>query len=255
MWDERNTGTNLPAQIDLQATDGAEYKFLFMAKGGGSANKSYLYQETKAVLNPQRMTAFLDEKLRALGTAACPPYHLAVVIGRPTAAQAPEAAENAPAQRPHSPPPPGSTTAHAIRELDGEVVRTDLPRPMGEVRAELSKYPIRTRLSLTGPLVVARDIAHAKIAERLAAGQPMPCYLRDHAVYYAGPAKTPAGYASGSFGPTTAGRMDSYVDQFQAAGGSLVMLAKGNRSPAVTEACRKHGGVSPGASGRAAPPP
>jgi len=336
MWDERNTGTNLPAQIELLATDGAEYKFLFMAKGGGSANKSYLYQETKAVLNPQRMTAFLDEKLRALGTAACPPYHLAVVIGGTSAEYALKTAKYASAKYLDSLPTSGTMSAHGFRDveleqavleitrrtgigaqfggkyfchdvrvirlprhgascpvaiavscsadrqalgkitrdgifleqlendpaqylpdtadsqLDGDVVRIDLSRPMGEIRAELSKYPIRTRLSLTGPLVVARDIAHAKIAERLAAGQPMPSYLRDHAVYYAGPAKTPDGYASGSFGPTTAGRMDSYVDQFQAAGGSLVMLAKGNRSPAVTAACQQHGGFYLGSVGGAA---
>jgi len=336
MWDERNTGTNLPAQIELLATDGAEYKFLFMAKGGGSANKSYLYQETKAVLNPQRMTAFLDEKLRALGTAACPPYHLAVVIGGTSAEYALKTAKYASAKYLDSLPTSGTMSAHGFRDveleqavleitrrsgigaqfggkyfchdvrvirlprhgascpvaiavscsadrqalgkitrdgifleqlendpaqylpdtadsqLDGDVVRIDLSRPMGEIRAELSNYPIRTRLSLTGPLVVARDIAHAKIAERLAAGQPMPSYLRDHAVYYAGPAKTPDGYASGSFGPTTAGRMDSYVDQFQAAGGSLVMLAKGNRSPAVTAACQQHGGFYLGSVGGAA---
>jgi fumarate hydratase class I len=336
MWDERNTGTNLPAQIELQATDGAEYKFLFMAKGGGSANKSYLYQETKAILNPQRMAAFLDEKLRALGTAACPPYHLAVVVGGTSAELALKTAKYASAKYLDSLPTSGTISAHGFRdveleqavleitrrsgigaqfggkyfchdvrvirlprhgascpvaiavscsadrqalgkitregifleqletdpaqylpdttdtELDGDVVRIDLSRPMSDIRAELSKYPIRTRLSLTGPLVVARDIAHAKIAERLAAGEPMPSYLRDHAVYYAGPAKTPEGYASGSFGPTTAGRMDSYVDQFQAAGGSYVMLAKGNRSPGVTAACGQHGGFYLGSVGGAA---
>jgi fumarate hydratase, class I len=336
MWDERNTGSNLPAQIELQATDGAEYKFLFMAKGGGSANKSYLYQETKAILNPHRMAAFLDEKLRAVGTAACPPYHLAVVVGGTSAEFALKTAKYASAKYLDSLPTSGTMGAHGFRdveleqavleitrrsgigaqfggkyfchdvrvvrlprhgascpvaiavscsadrqalgkitrdgifleqletdpaqylpdttdsELDGDVVRIHLSRPMSEIRAELSKYPIRTRVSLTGPLVVARDIAHAKIAERLAAGEPMPSYLRDHAVYYAGPAKTPAGYASGSFGPTTAGRMDSYVDQFQAAGGSYVMLAKGNRSPAVTAACRQHGGFYLGSVGGAA---
>jgi fumarate hydratase class I len=336
MWDERNTGSNLPAQIELYATDGAEYKFLFMAKGGGSANKSYLYQETKAVLNPQRMAAFLEEKLRALGTAACPPYHLAIVIGGTSAEYALKTAKYASAKYLDSLPFSGSASGHGFRdveleqavleitrrtgigaqfggkyfchdvrvirlprhgascpvaiavscsadrqalgkitrdgifleqletdparylpdtddaELDDDVVSIDLSRPMSEIRAELSKYPIRTRLSLTGPLVVARDIAHAKIAERLAEGEPMPAYLRDHAVYYAGPAKTPEGYASGSFGPTTAGRMDSYVDQFQAAGGSLVMLAKGNRSAAVTDACRRHGGFYLGSIGGAA---
>ncbi len=336
MWDERNTGTNLPAQIELYATGGGEYKFLFMAKGGGSANKSYLYQETKAVLNPERMEAFLQDKLRSLGTAACPPYHLAIVVGGTSAEYALKTAKYASAKYLDSLPGAGSPAGHGFRdreleqavlqitrrigigaqfggkyfchdvrvirlprhgascpvaiavscsadrqalgkitrdgvfleqletdpaqylpdaagdELDTEVVRVDLSQPMAQVRAELSKYPIRTRLSLTGPLVVARDIAHAKIAERLAAGEPMPDYLRDHAVYYAGPAKTPAGYASGSFGPTTAGRMDSYVDQFQAAGGSLVMLAKGNRSAAVTAACKEHGGFYLGSIGGAA---
>jgi fumarate hydratase class I len=336
MWDEKNTGTNLPAQIELYATEGNEYKFLFMAKGGGSANKSYLYQETKAVLNPERMAAFLEEKIRSLGTAACPPYHLAIVVGGTSAEYALKSAKYASAKYLDSLPESGSAAAHGFRdreleqqvlaitqrsgigaqfggkyfchdvrvvrlprhgascpvaiavscsadrqalgkitedgvflerletdpaqylpdveerELDSDVVRVDLSRPMSEIRAELSRYPIRTRLSLTGPLVVARDIAHAKIAERLAAGEPMPAYLRDHAVYYAGPAKTPAGYASGSFGPTTAGRMDSYVEQFQAAGGSLVMLAKGNRSAAVTAACQQHGGFYLGSIGGAA---
>jgi len=336
MWEERNTGTNLPAQIELQATDGAEYKFLFMAKGGGSANKSYLYQETKAVLNRTRMAAFLEEKLRALGTAACPPYHLAIVVGGTSAEFALKTAKYASAKYLDSLPTAGTMSAHGFRdveleqqvleitrrtgigaqfggkyfchdvrvirlprhgascpvaiavscsadrqalgkitkdgifleqletdpaqylpeatdaELDGGVVSIDLSRPMSEIRAELSRYPIKTRLSLTGPLVVARDIAHAKIAERLAAGEPMPSYLRDHAVYYAGPAKTPDGYASGSFGPTTAGRMDSYVEQFQAAGGSHVMLAKGNRSAAVTAACQQYGGFYLGSIGGAA---
>jgi fumarate hydratase class I len=336
MWEERNTGTNLPAQIELQATDGAEYKFLFMAKGGGSANKSYLYQETKAVLNSKRMAAFLEEKLRELGTAACPPYHLAIVVGGTSAEFALKTAKYASAKYLDSLPTAGTMSAHGFRdvaleqevleitrrtgigaqfggkyfchdvrvvrlprhgascpvaiavscsadrqalgkitsdgifleqletdpaqylpeatdaELDGDAVRIDLSRPMSEIRAELSRYPIKTRLSLTGPLVVARDIAHAKIAERLAAGEPMPSYLRDHAVYYAGPAKTPDGYASGSFGPTTAGRMDSYVEQFQAAGGSHVMLAKGNRSAAVTAACQQYGGFYLGSIGGAA---
>jgi fumarate hydratase class I len=336
MWDERNTGTNLPAQIEIYATDGAEYKFLFMAKGGGSANKSYLYQETKAVLNPRRMAAFLEETLRALGTAACPPYHLAIVVGGTSAEFALKTAKYASAKYLDSLPATGTMSAHGFRdlkleqevleitrrtgigaqfggkyfchdvrvirlprhgascpvtiavscsadrqalgkitrdgilleqletnpaqylpdttdqELDGDVVRIDLSRPMKEIRAELSKYPIKTRLSLAGPLVVARDIAHAKIAERLAGGEPMPAYLRDHAVYYAGPAKTPQGYASGSFGPTTAGRMDSYVEQFQAAGGSYVMLAKGNRSAAVTASCQQHGGFYLGSVGGAA---
>jgi fumarate hydratase class I len=336
MWDEKNTGSNLPAQVELYATSGSEYKFLFMAKGGGSANKSYLYQETKAVLNPARMLAFLEQKIRSLGTAACPPYHLAIVIGGTSAEFALKTAKYASAKYLDALPVSGSMTGHGFRDLeleqqvlditrkigigaqfggkyfchdvrvvrlprhgascpvaiavscsadrqvrgkitaDGvflerletdpaqylpdpatsettdEVVAIDLNRPMAEIRAELSKYPIRTRVALTGPLVVARDIAHAKIAERLDAGEPMPAYLRDHPVYYAGPAKTPAGYASGSFGPTTAGRMDSYVARFQEAGGSLVMLAKGNRSSAVTSACQQFGGFYLGSIGGAA---
>jgi fumarate hydratase class I len=336
MWEERNTGSNLPAQIELYATGGGEYKFLFMAKGGGSANKSFLYQQTKAVLNEKSMLAFLEEKIRALGTAACPPYHLAIVVGGTSAEYALKTAKYASAHYLDNLPAEGSAAGHGFRDLgleqqvleitrragigaqfggkyfchdarvirlprhgascpvaiavscsadrqavgkitaDGvflerletdpaqylpettetdlpdDVVRIDLNRPMDEIRAELTRYPVATRLSLTGPLVVARDIAHAKIAERLAAGQPMPAYLRDHPVYYAGPAKTPEGYASGSFGPTTAGRMDSYVDSFQAAGGSLVMLAKGNRSAAVTKACQQHGGFYLGSIGGAA---
>jgi fumarate hydratase class I len=336
MWEERNTGSNLPAQIELYATDGAEYKFLFMAKGGGSANKSYLYQETKAVLSPAKMASFLEEKIRSLGTAACPPYHLAIVVGGTSAEYALKTAKYASAKYLDALPTSGSMDAHGFRdleleqevlditrragigaqfggkyfchdvrvirlprhgascpvaiavscsadrqakakingngvfleqletdpaqylpeadeaELDSDVVRIDLSRPMNEIRAELSRYPIKTRLALTGPMVVARDIAHAKINELLDAGEPMPSYLRDHAVYYAGPAKTPEGYASGSFGPTTAGRMDSYVDRFQAAGGSLVMLAKGNRSAGVTKACKEHGGFYLGSIGGAA---
>jgi fumarate hydratase, class I len=336
MWDERNTGSNLPAQIELYATDGDEYSFLFMAKGGGSANKSYLYQETKAVLSPAKMATFLADKIRSLGTAACPPYHLAIVVGGTSAEYALKTAKYASAKYLDALPTSGSMAGHGFRDLELEqqvleitrrsgigaqfggkyfchdvrvvrlprhgascpvaiavscsadrqaratinrngvylerletdparylpdpaeadldegVVRIDLSRPMGEIRAELSRYPIKTRLALTGPMVVARDIAHAKINDLLDAGLPMPAYLRDHAVYYAGPAKTPAGYASGSFGPTTAGRMDSYVDRFQAAGGSLVMLAKGNRSAAVTAACRKHGGFYLGSIGGAA---
>ncbi|HUB37596.1 MAG TPA: fumarate hydratase [Streptosporangiaceae bacterium] len=336
MWEERNTGSNLPAQIELYATDGAEYKFLFMAKGGGSANKSYLYQETKAVLSPAKMASFLEEKIRSLGTAACPPYHLAIVVGGTSAEYALKTAKYASAKYLDALPTAGSMDAHGFRdpeleqqvlditrrtgigaqfggkyfchdvrvirlprhgascpvaiavscsadrqakakingngvfleqletdpaqylpdtgeaELDSDVVRIDLSRPMNEIRAELSRYPIKTRLALTGPMVVARDIAHAKINDLLDSGQPMPSYLRDHAVYYAGPAKTPEGYASGSFGPTTAGRMDSYVDKFQAAGGSLVMLAKGNRSAAVTKACQAHGGFYLGSIGGAA---
>jgi fumarate hydratase class I len=337
MWDEKNTGSNLPAQIELYATDGDAYKFLFMAKGGGSANKSYLYQETKAVLNPARMASFLEEKIRAIGTSACPPYHLAIVVGGTSAEYALKTAKYASARYLDSLPVEGTADGHGYRDLEmeaeilaqtqafgigaqfggkyfchdvrvirlprhgascpvaiavscsadrqalgkitaegvflealetdpaqylpdpasvtsdaSEVVPVDLNRPMQDIRAELSQYPVKTRLSLTGPMVVARDIAHAKIAERLGAGEPMPSYLRDHPVYYAGPAKTPAGYASGSFGPTTAGRMDSYVERFQAAGGSLVMLAKGNRSAAVTEACKRHGGFYLGSIGGAA---
>jgi fumarate hydratase, class I len=337
MWDEKNTGSNLPAQIELYATDGDAYKFLFMAKGGGSANKSYLYQETKAVLNPTRMKSFLEEKIRTIGTSACPPYHLAIVVGGTSAEFALKTAKYASARYLDTLPTSGALGGHGFRDLEleqevlkitqkigigaqfggkyfchdvrvirlprhgascpvaiavscsadrqalgkitpdgiylealetdpaqyqpdpvsltsdpGEVVTIDLNRPMPEIRAQLSKYPVKTRLSLTGPMIVARDIAHAKIAERLDAGEPMPQYLRDHAVYYAGPAKTPEGYASGSFGPTTAGRMDSYVERFQAAGGSLVMLAKGNRSAAVTDACKAHGGFYLGSIGGAA---
>jgi len=339
MWEERNTGSNLPAQVEIYAEDPDghpdTYKFLFMAKGGGSANKSYLYQETKALLNPARMMAFLEEKLRLIGTAACPPYHLAVVIGGTSAEYAVKTAKYASAKYLDALPTSGDMTAHGFRDLeleaevleltrqfgigaqfggryfchdvrvirlprhgascpvaiavscsadrqalakitpegvfleqlerdpahflpdvtaaslgsDNDVVHIDLNRPMADIRAELSKLPVKTRLSLSGPLVVARDIAHAKIAERLDAGDPMPAYLRDHAVYYAGPAKTPAGYASGSFGPTTAGRMDSYVRRFQEAGGSLVMLAKGNRSKQVTDACATFGGFYLGSIG------
>ncbi|ATD70215.1 MULTISPECIES: fumarate hydratase [Gordonia] len=338
-YDEKNTGTNLPAQVEIYATEqgpkGPEYKFLFMAKGGGSANKSFLFQETKAILNPKSILEFLDEKIRSLGTAACPPYHLAVVIGGTSAEFALKTAKYASAHYLDNLPTEGSMSAHGFRDLEledevfkltqsfgigaqfggkyfchdvrvvrlprhgascpvaiavscsadrqalgkitadgvfleqletdpaeympaagvaedisgGEVVEVDLNRPMTEILAQLSQYPVKTRLSLTGPLVVARDIAHAKIKERLDAGEPMPDYLRDHPVYYAGPAKTPEGMASGSFGPTTAGRMDSYVEQFQAAGGSMVMLAKGNRSKQVTEACNSHGGFYLGSIG------
>jgi fumarate hydratase class I len=333
MWEETNTKTNLPAEIKISAVDGMAYDFLFMAKGGGSANKSYLYQETKALLSPDRLLAFLDEKLRSLGTAACPPYHLAVVIGGTSAEMALETAKLASARYLDTLPKQGSPLGHAYRDVEfeaevlklsqefgigaqfggkyfchdvrvirmprhgaslpvavavscsadrqararitadgvfleelernparflpepteadltAEVVRIDLDQPMDAIRAELSKHPVKTRLSLTGTVVVARDIAHAKISERLQAGEPMPQYLKDHPVYYAGPAKTPEGYASGSFGPTTAGRMDSYVEEFQAAGGSLVMLAKGNRSKQVTDACKRHGGFYLGSIG------
>ncbi len=333
MYREKNTGTNLPAQIELYATDGDEYEFLFMAKGGGSANKSYLFQETKAILNPQSLLAFLDAKMRTLGTAACPPYHLAVVVGGTSAEYALKVAKYASAHYLDTLPSSGNELGHGLRdrelegkvlelaqktgigaqfggkyfchdvrvvrlprhgascpvaiavscsadrqargkitrdgvfleqlefepakylpettgaELAGEVVKLDLRRPMSEIRATLSRHPIKTRLSLTGPMVVARDIAHAKIKERLDRGEGMPKYFADYCVYYAGPAKTPEGYASGSFGPTTAGRMDSYVDLFQQNGGSLVMLAKGNRSQAVTDACKKHGGFYLGSIG------
>ncbi|HVX16849.1 MAG TPA: fumarate hydratase [Acidimicrobiales bacterium] len=333
MWDEVNTKTNLPAEIKLAAIDGDAYKFLFMAKGGGSANKSYLFQETKALLNPANLAAFLDDKLRLLGTSACPPYHLAVVIGGTSAEFALETAKLASTRYLDSLPTHGSEAGHGFRDLEYEaevlaltqafgigaqfggkyfchdvrvirlprhgascpvaiavscsadrqalgkitadgvfleqletdparflpdvdesalsddVVHVDLNRPMDEIRAELTRYPVKTRLSLSGPMVVARDIAHAKLQERLDAGDGLPGYLRDHPVYYAGPAKTPEGYASGSFGPTTAGRMDAYVDAFQAAGASMVMVAKGNRSKQVTDACKRHGGFYLGSIG------
>ena len=333
MFEEKNTGTNLPAQIELYATSGDEYHFLFMAKGGGSANKSLLFQETKALLNPTSLTKFLDQKLRSLGTAACPPYHLAVVIGGTSAEHTLKTAKLASARYLDHLPTAGGTKGHAYRDLEweakvveiarttgigaqfggkyfchdarvirlprhgascpvaiavscsadrqalgkitrdgvfveqletepskylpdvthadlgGDVVSIDLTRPMSEIRATLSTYPVRTRLSLSGPLIVARDIAHAKLKERLDRGDGLPQYMKDHAVYYAGPAKTPAGYASGSFGPTTAGRMDSYVDVFQQHGASMVMLAKGNRSKEVTDACRTHGGFYLGSIG------
>ncbi|MFD4179925.1 fumarate hydratase [Rhodococcus sp. NPDC058514] len=348
MWDEKNTGSNLPAQVELYAdtAKGHEnaYKFLFMAKGGGSANKSYLFQETKAILNPDSMMQFLEGKIRALGTAACPPYHLAIVVGGTSAEFALKTAKYASAHYLDELPNEGAITGRGFRDLEleeavleltrkigigaqfggkyfchdvrvirlprhgaslpvalavscsadrqakakitpegvfleqldfnpgrflpevtdehldadthgvsgtgkGAAVKIDLTKPMPEILAELSKHPVKTRLSLTGPLVVARDIAHAKIKERLDAGEEMPQYLKDHPVYYAGPAKTPEGLASGSFGPTTAGRMDSYVEQFQAAGGSMVMLAKGNRSKQVTDACDTHGGFYLGSIG------
>ena len=333
MYKEVNTGNNLPAQIEIFATDGDAYKLLFMAKGGGSANKSYLYQETKALLNPSSLLAFVDQKMRSLGTSACPPYHLAVVIGGTSAEQTLKVAKLASARYLDTLPAEGNKLGRGFRdrelegkilelaqktgigaqfggkyfchdvrvirlprhgascpvgiavscsadrqalgkitrdgvfleqlemdpakylpepsevELEGEVVKIDLNQSMSEIRSNLSRYPVRTRLSLSGPLIVARDIAHAKLKERLDRGEGMPAYLKDYMVYYAGPAKTPVGYASGSFGPTTAGRMDAYVDAFQAAGGSLVMLAKGNRSLAVTTACKKHGGFYLGSIG------
>jgi fumarate hydratase, class I len=335
-WEEKNTGNNLPAQIEILADSDHpdEYNFLFIAKGGGSANKSFLYQETKAVLNPASFMSWLDEKLRSIGTAACPPYHLAIVIGGTSAEHTVKTAKLASTHYLDSLPTAGDAkTGHGFRDLALEkevleltrtlgigaqfggkyfchdvrvvrlprhgaslpiaiavscsadrqakakitkegifleemerdparflpdthdehlaegVVNIDLNQPMEKIRAELSKHPVKTRLSLTGTLVVARDLAHAKIKETMDAGAPMPSYLKDFAVYYAGPAKTPAGYASGSFGPTTAGRMDSYVEYFQSRGGSFVMLAKGNRSLAVTNACKAHGGFYLGSIG------
>ena len=337
MWEERNTGTNLPAQIELYANTHAghesAYEFLFMAKGGGSANKSYLYQQTAALLNPASFAAFLDESLRSLGTAACPPYHLAIVVGGTSAEYALKVAKYASARYLDGLPVHGSADGHGFRDLemeqevwkmtqgfgigaqfggkyfchdvrvirlprhgascpvaiavscsadrqalakitpegvfleqlerepahylpeitdehlDEDVVRIDLNRPMEQVRQQLATLPVKTRVSLTGSLIVARDLAHKRVKEMLDRGEPIPQYFRDHAVYYAGPAKTPEGYASGSFGPTTAGRMDGYVDQFQKAGGSFVMLAKGNRSRAVTEACQANGGFYLGSIG------
>ncbi len=333
MWSEANTKTNLPAEIKIEAKPGSQYDFLFMTKGGGSANKSFLFQETKALLNPTSLRAFLDEKLRLLGTSACPPYHLGLVIGGTSAEFAVETAKLASTRYLDSLPTEGSASGHGFRDLEmeaevlqltrefgigaqfggkyfchdvrvirlprhgaslpvgvsvscsadrqakakitadgvfleqletdparflpevteddlsGEVVSIDLDQPMDEIRNQLAKFPVTTQVKLTGTVVVGRDIAHAKIKERLDAGEEMPQYLRDHPIYYAGPAKTPEGYASGSFGPTTAGRMDSYVDQFQAAGGSMVMLAKGNRSGAVRDACQRHGGFYLGSIG------
>ena len=336
VWEEKNTGNNLPAQIEIYSdTEKAdEYNFLFIAKGGGSANKSFLYQETKAVLNKDAFYPWLEEKLRSLGTAACPPYHLAIVVGGTSAEHTLKTAKLASTKYLDSLPTSGdAATGHAFRDqeveaevlkitqklgigaqfggkyfchdvrvvrlprhgaslpiaiavscsadrqakakitkdgifiedlerdpahflpdttdehLNDNVVKIDLSKPMSEIRAELSKYPVKTRLSLTGTLVVARDIAHAKIKSLLDSGKALPEYMQKYAVYYAGPAKTPTGFASGSFGPTTAGRMDSYVDQFQSAGGSFVMLAKGNRSKQVTDACKKHGGFYLGSIG------
>ncbi|MDJ0849428.1 MAG: fumarate hydratase [Myxococcota bacterium] len=333
MYTEKNTGTNLPAQIELYAEPGDEYEFLFVAKGGGSANKTFLYQETKALLNPESLLRFIAEKIRTIGTSACPPYHLALVIGGPSAEFTLKTVKLASARYLDHLPDTGDEHGRAFRdrdleekvhklcnetgigaqfggkyfahdvrvirlprhgascpvgmgvscsadrqaigritkegvfleqleenpakylpevthqELGGEVVQVDLTRPMPEILAELSKYPVATRLSLTGTMVVARDIAHAKLKERLDRGEGLPQYFKDHAVYYAGPAKRPEGLASGSFGPTTAGRMDSYVDLFQANGGSMVMLAKGNRSRQVREACHAHGGFYLGSIG------
>lgn len=333
MYDEVNTGCNLPAQIDIHAGDGNEYKFVFVAKGGGSANKTYLYQETKAIINPKTLVPFLVEKMKTLGTAACPPYHIAFVIGGTSAEKNLETVKKASIKYYDNLPTEGNALGHAFRDIElekelleasrniglgaqfggkyfahdirvirlprhgascpigmgvscsadrnvkakinkeglwiekldsnpgelipeelrnqgeGDVIKVDLNRPMSEVLKQLSQYPVSTRLSLNGTIIVGRDIAHAKIKERLDAGEPMPQYLKDHPIYYAGPAKTPEGMASGSFGPTTAGRMDPYVDQFQDAGGSMVMIAKGNRSQQVTDSCKKHGGFYLGSIG------
>jgi fumarate hydratase class I len=333
LYDEVNTGTNLPAQIELYATSGDEYHFLFVTKGGGSANKTFLYQETKALLNPKSLLEFLDQKVRTLGTAACPPYHLAIVIGGTSAETTLKTVKLASCRSLDDLPTRGGNLGHAIRDpefeqevwkltqrmgigaqfggkyfchdvrvirlprhgascpvgigvscsadrqakgkitadgvfleqletnpaqylpdidpskLSDDVVHVDLGKPMTEIRAQLSQHPIKTRLALTGTMVVARDIAHAKLKERLDRGEGLPQYVKDHPIYYAGPAKTPKGYASGSFGPTTAGRMDSYVDLFMRHGGSLITVAKGNRSPAVAAACKKHGGFYLGSIG------
>ena len=333
MFEEQNTRTNLPAQIELFADQGDAYKLMFMAKGGGSANKSYLFQETRALLNPEKLRSFIDEKLRMIGTAACPPYHLALVIGGTSAEYTLKLAKLASTRYLDSLPTEGNEHGQAFRDLEmeaevlkmsqdmgigaqfggkyfchdvrvvrmprhgascpvglavscsadrqilakitregifleeletepakylpeiddeelgGEVIQIDLNRPMNEIRASLSEYPVSTRLSLTGPIIVARDIAHAKLKERLDSGEGLPPYIKEQCVYYAGPAKTPEGHVSGSFGPTTAGRMDGYVDDFQAAGGSMIMLAKGNRSRQVTQACKKYGGFYLGSIG------
>jgi fumarate hydratase, class I len=333
MFEEKNTGDNLPAQIEISSEGEDYYKFLFIAKGGGSANKTYFYQATPSILTHDRLIAFLKEKILTLGTAACPPYHLAIVIGGTSAELTLKTVKLASTKYLDTLPTEGGRDGHAFRDLameeeihkltqqlgvgaqfggkyfchdvrvirlprhgaslpiglgvscsadrqalgkitkdgvfleelehdparflpvvdeeklGGDVVRIDLTKPMKDILAELSKHPIRTRVSLTGPMIVARDAAHAKIRDRLDRGEPMPDYFKNHPVYYAGPAKTPVGYASGSFGPTTAGRMDSFVDQFQAAGGSMVMLAKGNRSAEVRKACGKHGGFYLGSIG------
>ena len=333
MWDEKNTNTNLPAQMDLMSVDGDDYKFLFVAKGGGSANKSFLFQETRAVLNPKSLVEYLTSKMVSLGTAACPPYHLAFVIGGTSAEATMKTVKLASTKYLDHLPTTGNANGRAFRDVeleaqlleaarktgigaqfggkyfaldvrvirlprhgaslpigigvscsadrqakgkitksgvyleqlefeplkyipeelrhrkDDSAVRIDLNRPMNEILADLKQYPVTTRLLLSGPIVVARDIAHAKLKERLDAGQPLPDYFKQHPVYYAGPAKKPEGYASGSFGPTTAGRMDSYVDLFQSAGGSMVMIAKGNRGKQVTESCHKHGGFYLGSIG------
>jgi fumarate hydratase class I len=331
MYDEKNTGSNLPAQVDISAVDGDEYKFLFVAKGGGSANKTYLFQETKAVLNPDALPRFLLGKMKAIGTAACPPYHLAVVVGGTSAELVLKTVKLASARYLDALPTSGGPGGHAFRDLELErqlleasrklglgagfggkyfcldvriirlprhgascpigmgvscnadrnikakitrdglfiekleknpgkhlpkpaaadvpSVAVDLNRPMTEIRAALAKYPVATLLLLNGPIIVARDIAHAKLKEKVDKGEDLPAYFKDHVIYYAGPAKTPPGYPSGSFGPTTAGRMDDYVPVFQKMGGSLVMLAKGNRSKGVTESCKANGGFYLGSIG------
>lgn len=333
MYDEKNTGNNLPAQIEIYATDGEEYKFLFIAKGGGSANKSFLFQQTPSILNPKRLISFLEDQIRLLGTAACPPYHLAIVIGGMSAEFNLKTTKLASTHYLDGLPVHGNEYGQAFRDtemeekilsltqemgigaqfggkyfchdvrvirlprhgaslpigigvscsadrqilgkinregiflekletnpakylpeidessLGGEVIQINLNQPMDKIRQTLSEHPIKTRLSINGPLIVARDLAHLKISERLAAGEPMPDYMKNHPIYYAGPAKTPAGFTSGSFGPTTAGRMDSYVADFQAKGGSHIMLAKGNRSKQVTEACQQYGGFYLGSIG------
>jgi fumarate hydratase class I len=333
MYEEKNTGSNLPAQLEIYATEGDEYHFLFLAKGGGSGNKTLLFQQTPALLNPESLLSFLDEKIRSLGTAACPPYHLAIVVGGTSAEATLKTVKLASARYLDDLPTSGNELGRAFRDtgleeqvhkltqqtglgaqfggkyfchdvrvirlprhgascpvgigvscsadrqilgkitrdgifleqletnpakyipeaagegLGGELVQIDLNRPMSEIRAELSRHPVKTRLSLTGSIIVARDMAHARLKERIERGEGLPQYFKDHVIYYAGPAKTPAGYASGSFGPTTAGRMDSYVDLFMQHGGSYVTLAKGNRSQQVTDACKKHGGFYLGSIG------
>ena len=255
MYDEVNTKCNLPAQIDIEATEGMEYEFLCVTKGGGSANKTYLYQETKAILNPGTLVPFLVEKMKTLGTAACPPYHIAFVIGGTSAEKNLLTVKLASTHFYDNLPTTGNEYGRAFRdvELEKEVLaeahKIDLNRPMSEILKELTKYPVSTRLSLNGTIIVGRDIAHAKLKERLDRGEDLPQYIKDHPIYYAGPAKTPEGMACGSMGPTTAGRMDSYVELFQSHGGSMVMLAKGNRSQQVTDACQKYGGFYLGSIG------
>ena len=280
MFKEKNTGSNLPAQIEIYATEGDAYKFLFMAKGGGSANKAFLYQQTPAVLNPEKLFGFLEEKIKTLGTAACPPYHLAIVIGGKyfchdvRVIRLPRHGASVPIGLGVSCSADRQAVGKITREgvflealerhpekylpevtddkLGGEVVQVDLNRPMAEIRKQLSQYPIKTRLSLSGPMIVARDLAHTKMKERIDSGEGLPDYFKEHIIYYAGPAKTPAGYASGSFGPTTAGRMDSYAEIMMKNGGSFISLAKGNRSAQVKNACKTYGGFYLGSIGGSA---